>query len=171
MLTALLLLLIIAAGAFVVLRMQRDKAAGLSTPVRAAARRLGYVADRNRAAVANVNSPELCTTAMAYAFARMDTTQQLSDNQLATITQKRLGSTAPEAADMTTLAQWLVAQSGGPTPAFQDLTKRLKQLDHGTEFDKLMRVLGDVTAAGTKGMPSPPQADALGALARVFRTA
>jgi hypothetical protein len=28
-----------------------------------------------------------------------------------------------------------------------------------------------VAAAGTKGMPSPRQADAMGALARIFRTA
>jgi hypothetical protein len=76
-----------------------------------------------------------------------------------------------EGADLAALGGWLVAQSGGPTPAFQQLTKRLKQLAHGAEFDKLMRLLGDVTAAGTKGMPSPAQADALGALARVFRTA
>ncbi len=110
-------------------------------------------------------------TAMAIAFAHMDASRQVDDDLLIASLQKRLAVSPSEAADMATLGKWLVAQGGGATPAFQHLTKRLKQLDHGPDFDRLMRVLGDITAAGTRGMPSAPQANALGALARVFRTA
>jgi len=108
---------------------------------------------------------------MAAAFALMDDNTAPGDAILAAALQKHLHVGADLTVDMITLAKWLVEQGGGPTPAFERLTKRLKQLDHGTSFDKLMRVLGDVAAAGTKGMPSPRQADAMGALARIFRTA
>lgn len=140
-------------------------------PIRAAAKRLGYRAKPNVHSTNSIHTPELCVTAMAAAFARIDKTRRLPNEILIASLQKRLQVSDAEASDMAILAPWLVAQGGGATPAFQRLTKRLKQLDHGPDFDKLMRVLGDVTAAGSKGMPSAAQADALGALARIFRTA
>lgn len=176
MLETVLLLAAVAIGAFLYRRAQRgqsESAVVLAAPtaVRAAAKRLGYHAQSNVHSTASVHTSELCVAAMAAAFARMDKSQQLPDEVLIPSLQRRLQVDASEAADMATLAPWLVAQEGGAAPAFQRLTKRLKQLDHGPDFDKLMRVLGDVTAAGSKGMPSAAQADAMGALARIFRTA
>ncbi len=176
MLEIVFLLAAVAIGAFLYRRAQRGAfiTAGVikaSTPISVAAKRLGYRAQPNLHATSSIHTPELCVTAMAAAFARMDKSQKLPDEVLIASLQKRLQVSASEAADMATLAPWLVAQEGGATPAFQRLTKRLKQLDHGPDFDKLMRVLGDVTAAGSKGMPSAAQADAMGALARIFRTA
>lgn len=138
-------------------------------PVRAAAKRLEFRAQPNVHTINSLHSPELCVTAMACAYAMMDATQEIPD--MVPAFQRHLGLTQDDARDMATLGPWVVAQGGGPTPAFERLTKRLKQLDHGTGFDKLMRVLGDATALGTKGMPSAAQADAMGALARIFRTA
>lgn len=137
--------------------------------VRAAAKRLEFRAQPNVHTIVSLHSPELCVSAMACAFAQMDPTADTPD--LTVPLQNRLGLSEQDAADMNVFAPWVVEQGGGPTPAFERLTKRLKQLDHGTDFDKLMRVLGDVTATGTKGMPSAAQADAMGALARIFRTA
>ena len=171
-----LLLVAIAAAAYAYRRMQRGAfitvgVIAAPTPIRAAAKRLGYRAQPNVHSTASIHTPELCVTAMAAAFARMDKTRKLPDDVLIASLERRLQVNTEEATDMAILAPWLVAQAGGATPAFQRLTKRLKQLDHGPDFDKLMRVLGDVTAAGTKGMPSAAQADAMGALARIFRTA
>lgn len=176
MLEILLLLAAIVIAAYVYRRVQRGAfitvgVIAAPAPVRAAAKRLGYRAQPNVHSIVSIHTPELCVSAMATAFSRMDKSEELPDDLLIASLQKRLQVSAQEATDMAILAPWLVAQGGGATPAFQHLTKRLKQLDHGPDFDKLMRVLGDVTAAGTKGMPSAPQADALGALARIFRTA
>ncbi|MGJ8595452.1 hypothetical protein [Sulfitobacter sp.] len=176
MLEFFLLLAAIAVGAYVYRRMQRGAYVTVGViaapaPIRAAAKRLGYRAQPNVHSINTIHTPELCVASMAAAFAQMDKTQQLPDEPLIASLQNRLQVTKTEASDMAILAPWLVAQGGGATPAFQHLTKRLKQLDHGPDFDKLMRVLGDVTAAGSKGMPSPAQADAMGALARIFRTA
>lgn len=171
-----LLLAAIAVAAYIYRRMQRGAfitvgVIAAPTPIRAAAKRLGYRAQPNVHSTTSIHTPELCVTAMAAAYARMDKTRKLPDDILIASLEKRLQVTKAEATDMAILAPWLVAQGGGATPAFQRLTKRLKQLDHGPDFDKLMRVLGDVTAAGAKGMPSAQQADAMGALARIFRTA
>lgn len=176
MLEFFLLLAAIAVGAYVYRRMQRGAYVTVGViaapaPIRAAAKRLGYRAQPNAHSINTIHTPELCVASMAAAFAQMDKSQQLPDEPLIASLQNRLQVTKAEASDMAILAPWLVAQGGGATPAFQHLTKRLKQLDHGPDFDKLMRVLGDVTAAGSKGMPSPAQADAMGALARIFRTA
>ena len=176
MLTTLLLLGALLIAAYVYRRVQRGAYIAVGTmaapaPIRAATKRLGYRAQPNVHSTASIHTPELCVAAMAAAFARMDKTEKLPDETLIASLGKRLAVTQAEAADMATLAPWLIAQRGGATPAFERLTKRLKQLDHGPDFDKLMRVLGDVTAAGTKGMPSAAQADAMGALARIFRTA
>lgn len=176
MLVIVLLLAAIAIGAYVYRRLQRGAfitvgVIAAPAPVRAAAKRLGYRAQPNVHSVNSIHTPELCVSAMAAAFARMDKSSKLPDDVFIASLQKRLQVTKAEATDMATVTPWLVAQADGATPAFQRLTKRLKQLDHGPDFDKLMRVLGDVTAAGTKGMPSAAQADALGALARIFRTA
>jgi hypothetical protein len=139
--------------------------------VRKSARRLEYVPKADAHPVNCINTPELCVTAMAFAFAWMDPRGALADATLIAIVTKRLNISPTEAMDMVTVAAWLMSMEGGVQPCFQRLTRRLKQLDHGPDFDRLMRVLGDVTAAGTKGMPSPAQSDALGALASVFRTA
>lgn len=147
-------------------------ASTISDPdIRAAAKRLEFAPVTARDPIACLHSSALCITAMATAFAAMDANSQADAAMRSASFEKRLGMNAEQARDATVLAPWLVTQGGGPTPAFERLTKRLKQLDHGPCFDKLMRVLGDVTAAGTKGMPSAAQADAMGALARIFRTA
>jgi len=140
-------------------------------PVRAAAKRLEYTAQPNAHAINCINSAELCVTTMAVAFAQMDDNTPPPEATLTTSTQRHLQLTPKQAADMVTLGFWLVEQGQGPTPAFERLTKRLKQLDHGPYFGKMMNVIGDVKATGTKGMASPRQADAMGALARIFRTA
>lgn len=140
-------------------------------PVRAAAKRLEFKAQPNVHSIVSVNSPELCVAAMAVAFARMDDNERIDAHELPRFVQKQLQLEAAQAQDVCVLGAWLVEEGGGPTPAFDRLTKRLKQLDHGPYFGKMMSVLGDVTAAGTKGMPSARQADAMGALARIFRTA
>jgi len=139
--------------------------------VRAAAKRLGFHAQPNVHSIVSIHTADLCVAAMASAFAQMDDHGAPVDEVLTASLQKRLQADPQAAADMTVLGGWLVEQGGGVTPAFERLTNRLKQLDHGPYFDKLMRVMGDVTAAGTKGMPSARQADAMGALARIFRTA
>ena len=142
-----------------------------TAPVRAAAKRIGFQSQPNVHSVVSVNSPELCVAAMAHAFAQMDDNQEPCSETLATSLKKHLNVGDTQVDDFCTLCPWLVTEGGGPTPAFDRLTKRLKQLDHGPYFSKMMNVLGDVAASGTKGMPSPRQADAMGALARIFRTA
>lgn len=142
-----------------------------TAPVRAAAKRIGFQSQPNVHSIVSVNSPELCVAAMALAFAQMDDNQDPCSETLATSLKKHLSVGDTQVDDFCTLCPWLVTEGGGPTPAFDRLTKRLKQLDHGPYFGKMMSVLGDVTASGTKGMPSPRQADAMGALARIFRTA
>ena len=165
------------AAALIYLRQRRGQQglaqglAGAPASLRAAARRLSYRTQADVHPVASIPSAQICTAAMAAAFGHMDDNTPPGDAVLSAALQKHLQVTPEQSADMITLAHWLVEQGGGPTPAFERLTKRLKQLDHGPSFDKLMRVLGDVAAAGTKGMPSPRQADAMGALARIFRTA
>jgi len=170
-LSALLVIGGLVAVVFIWRRMRADGADGVPASLRAAARRLDFATRPDAPAISSIHTPEICIAAMAVAFARMDAASEIPAELVAAGLQKRLGVEPAEGADLAALGGWLVTQSGGPTPAFQQLTKRLKQLAHGAEFDKLMRLLGDVTAAGTKGMPSPAQADALGALARVFRTA
>ena len=46
-----------------------------------------------------------------------------------------------------------------------------RRFQRGAYYGKMMNVIGDVKNAGTKGMASPRQADAMGTLARIFRTA
>ena len=140
-------------------------------PVRAAARRLGFRAQPNVHSIVSIPTPELCVAAMATAFARMDDTTPPDPAVLLTSLGRHLQLSPRQAQDMMLVAPWLVDQGGGPTPAFERLTKRLKQLDHGPFFGKMMNVIGDVKAAGTKGMASARQADAMGTLARIFRTA
>lgn len=143
----------------------------MPAPVRSAAKRLGYRASAAATTAPSIHTADLCVATMASAFAQMDDNAAPPEALLARSLQKHLGTSAPQAQDLATLGPWLVDHAGGPTPAFQSLTPRLKQLDHGPYFDKLMAVMGDVTAAGSKGMPNARQADAMGALARVFRTA
>jgi len=140
-------------------------------PARAAAKRAGFVAQTNVHSIASIHSPDLCVAAMAHAFAQMDEGTPVDMGILKSALQKHLQVGAQLAEDYTTLAPWLVDQGGGQTQAFEHLTKRLKRLDHGPFFGKMMSVLGDVTASGSKGMPSARQADAMGMLARIFRTA
>jgi len=140
-------------------------------PVRAAAKRVGFTAQPNVHSIVSIHSPELCVATMALAFAKMDTNAPADTEVIRQSLQKHLQLDTQKTDDYCVLAPWLVDQGGGPTPAFAHLTKRLKQLDHGPYFGKMMSVLGDVTASGTKGMPSAPQADAMGTLARIFRTA
>ncbi|MEQ6248396.1 hypothetical protein ABMC89_05850 [Sulfitobacter sp. HNIBRBA3233] len=140
-------------------------------PVRKAAKRAGLHAKPNTEIIASIASSEICIAALGQAFAQMDNAGAVQDTALQTALKKHLKLDASAAQDLTVLAPWIVAQGGGPTPAFDALTRRLKRLDHGTAFDKLMRVLGDISAAGQRGMPSARQSDAMGALARVFRTA
>jgi len=140
-------------------------------PVRAAAKRAGFAAQTNVHSIASIHSPDLCVAAMAHAFAQMDEATAVDASVLKRSLQKHLQVQMPLAEDYITLAPWLVEQGGGPTQAFEHLTKRLKRLDHGPYFGKMMSVLGDVTASGSKGMPSARQADAMGMLARIFRTA
>jgi hypothetical protein len=140
-------------------------------PVRAAAKRLSYQPRANVHSIVSVNSAELCVTAMATAFAQMDDLAPPPPDIITASVIKHFHPHPQQAADITLLAVWLVEQGGGPTPAFERLTKRLKQLDHGPYFSKMMNVIGDVKAAGAKGMASAPQADAMGALARILRTA
>jgi hypothetical protein len=139
--------------------------------IRAAAKRVGFKAQPNVHPIASLHSPELCVAAMALAFAQMDDNQAPCNETLKTSLQKHLQISPDQVNDFCTLCPWLITQGDGPTPAFDGLTKRLKQLDHGPYFGKMMSVLGDVAASGTKGMPSARQADAMGALARIFRTA
>jgi hypothetical protein len=176
MLTALLLCATGIAGFLLYRRLQRGAhlIGGMieaPAPVRAAAKRVGFRAQPNVHSIVGINSPELCVATMALAFAQMDGNTEPCSKTLKRSLQKHLQVEAPDITDFCTLAPWLVEQGGGATPAFERLTKRLKQLDHGPYFGKMMSVLGDVAAAGTKGMPSAPQADAMGALARIFRTA
>jgi hypothetical protein len=157
-------------------RLQRSGhlASGVSeapAPVRAAARRLSFRAQPDMPPIQSIQSPEICVAAMAVAFARMDGTAPPDDAVLGAALHRRLRVAADKIDDTLVLAHWLVDQGDGPAPAFERLTQRLRQLDHGPWFGKLMEVLGDVTAAGTRGMPAPRQADALGTLARIFRTA
>lgn len=140
-------------------------------PVRAAAKRLGFDARPDVHSIVSIPTPELCVAAMASAFAQMDDTTPPDAAVIETSLRKHLQLDAQQAQDMALMAPWLVDQGGGPTPAFERLTKRLKQLDHGPYFGKMMNVIGDVKANGTKGMASPRQADAMGMLARIFRTA
>ena len=139
-------------------------------PVRAAAKRLGFHAQPNVESIASIPTAELCVVAMAVAFAQMDDKSAPADAIIAGFVKKHLLLDPQEAQDMMLIAPWLVDQGGGPTPAFERLTKRLKQLDHGPFFGKMMNVIGDVKAAGTKGMASARQSDAMGTLARIFRT-
>ncbi|MEP1766385.1 MAG: hypothetical protein ABJJ53_07065 [Sulfitobacter sp.] len=141
------------------------------SPVRAAAKRAGFKAQPNVHSIVSIHSADLCVAAMAVAFANMDSNRPADAETIEQSLQKHLQLDARTTEDFCVLSPWLVDQGGGPTPAFERLTKRLKQLDHGPYFGKMMNVLGDVTAAGTKGMPSAAQADAMGALARIFRTA
>ncbi len=139
---------------------------------RAAAKRLGYQAQPNVHPIRSVSDANLCITALATAFAGMDEyASQARHDAMDLSLRKHLKLTIDVARDMQTFAPWLVAQGGGSSLAFERLTKHLKQLDHGPYFAKLMSVLGDVAAAGSRGMPSAQQADSLGALARIFRTA
>ncbi|MEH6644145.1 hypothetical protein [Sulfitobacter sp.] len=140
-------------------------------PVRAAAKRLGFHAQPNVHSIVSVPTAELCVAAMAVAFAQMDDKVTPDEDVIITSLKKHLQLEQQEAQDMALMGPWLVEQGGGPTPAFERLTKRLKQLDHGPVFSKMMNVIGDVKAAGTKGMASARQADAMGTLARIFRTA
>ena len=140
-------------------------------PVRAAAKRIGFKAQPNVHSIVGINNPDLCVASMAFAFAQMDESAVPCTKRLPQSLEKHLQIDTQNISDFCTLAPWLVAQGGGSTPAFEHLTKRLKQLDHGAHFGKMMSVLGDITAVGAKGMPSPAQADAMGALARIFRTA
>jgi len=139
-------------------------------PIRAAAKRVGFKAQSNVHSIASIHNIDLCITAMALAFTQMDGDAAPCSTALMQSLQTRLQIDPETAADYCTLSPWLIEQGGGAPPAFKHLTKRLKQLDHGPSFEKMMRVLGDMTAAGTKGMPSPAQADAMGALASIFRT-
>lgn len=140
-------------------------------PVRAAAKRLCFCSQPNVHSIVSIHSADLCVAAMACAFTQMDNNATPAAYVLTAFLQKRLGLSAGEARDRTTVGAWRVPQGGGPTPAFERLTTRLKQLDHRPHFDRLMRVTGDVSAAGSKGMPGARQADAMGALVRIFRTA
>lgn len=145
--------------------------ADTAPPLRAAAKRLDFRLDPRTDAVARISTTELCVATMASAFAQMDDHAACGADCIIASLQKHLHVDATTARDMLTVAPWIIAGSGDPTQAFERLTKRLKQMDHGPQFNKLMAVLGDVTAAGSKGMPSARQADAMGALARIFRTA
>ncbi|WP_299023848.1 hypothetical protein [uncultured Sulfitobacter sp.] len=176
MLTILLLAATALAGFLLYRRLQRGAylIGGMieaPAPVRAAAKRVGFHAQPNVHSIVSIHTPELCLAAMAVAFARMDEHTEHPHATLQQSMRKHLGLDDQRVADYCALAPWLVDQGGGPTPAFERLTKRLKQLDHGPYFGKMMSVLGDITAQGTKGMPSAAQADAMGALARIFRTA
>lgn len=174
--TALLLCAVAIAGVLLYRRRQRGahivgSMIEAPAPVRAAAKRVGFKTQPNVHSIIGINSPELCVATMALAFAQMDDNTEPCSKTLTQSLQKHLQIDAQTITDFCALAPWLVEQGGGSTPAFERLTKRLKQLDHGPYFGKMMSVLGDMTAVGTKGMPSAAQADAMGALARIFRTA
>ena len=163
-------------GFFVLRRLQHgpyiaDDLMDAPADVRRAAKRQGLHAQRNTPITTSLPTSELCIGALACAFAQMDEGQKVQPPALHAPLTKHLSIDAPTADDLTTLGPWIVDQAGGPKAAFDALTLRLKQLDHGPYFARLMAVLGDVGAAGSGGMPSSRQADALGALARIFRTA
>jgi hypothetical protein len=140
-------------------------------PVRAAAKRLDIVAQPGTDPTDSLPCANICIAAMAVAFARMDDESFPCEGTIGTPLRRHLHTDAAQAHDIWTMPPWLVDEGGTPTQAFERLSKRLKRLDHGPYFGRMMGVLGDVTTAGTRGMPTAPQVDAMGALARIFRTA
>ncbi|UWR23645.1 hypothetical protein [Sulfitobacter sp. S190] len=172
-----LAMLVAAAAAYLVVALAKRRpltrgTAAFDAPaeVQAAARQIGYRPKAASHPVDAIDDTALCVAAMATAFAQMDqTTENATHERVALALGKHLKLGTENAQAHATVGGWLAGQCDSPTSAFDRLTKRLKRLDHGPWFDRLMHVLGDVGRA--KGMPSPQQADALGALARVFRTA
>lgn len=176
MLYILILAGLVITGFFVLRRQQHgptvaNDMADAPVGVRRAAKRQGLCAQPNTPITASLPTCEICIGALAYAYAQMDDNQTAEPPDLHAPLTKHLRIDAPTADDLATLGPWIVDRAGGPKAAFDALTVRLKQLDHGPYFGRLMSILGDVGAAGSGGMPSARQADALGALARIFRTA
>ena len=136
--------------------------------VRAASRRLGHKAQPNMHSLQSESDANLCIAALA----GMDGHASQARHDALDLSLHKHPKLTPDAArDMQTCAPWLVSQRGAQTPAFDQATMRPKQLVHGPHFAKLMSVPGGVAAAGSRGMPSAQQADSLGALARIIRTA
>jgi len=82
--------------------------------------------------------------------------------------RKHLQLDAENAQEIAVLGRWLVEESGGPTQGFERLARKLRKLDAGDSFDRLMAVLSDIADAAD-GPPSARQSDALADLARIFR--
>jgi hypothetical protein len=157
-------------GLYVYRRLQRGAGLALGSmaapaPIRAAVKRSDWRAQPSGHACVSITRPVLCGSGRIKATARRNKHGERSNTVPTLSSQKTLHANEVRAPD---IAPWFLAQGGGATSAFQCLTIRLKQLDHGQHFDKFMRVLGTLTAPGTKGLPHSSKPDTLGALARIF---
>lgn len=133
-----------------------------------AARRFGFRRRANQHPVEGVAEPNLAIGGLAVAFLELDDLPTAEGRAATDIAlRKHLNLDAHSAEEMTVLGRWLVSECGGALAAFPRLAKKLRQLDGAASFDKLMSVLGDISAA-TGGTPSTRQSEALADLARVF---
>lgn len=118
-------------------------AADLATTVRNAPRRLAFRKQTNAHPVEGIDDPRIAITAIAQAFIELDTlpTKEQRD-LLAYAMSGELDCTAEEVTEIEVLGRWLVTQCQGAELAVPRLARRLKKIDDGRSWDRLLGVLG-----------------------------
>lgn len=145
------------------------EAVDIARTVKNAPRRYGFTRRANQHPVEGIDDPDIAIGGLAVAFLELDdlpTAQTRARMDVAL--RKHLQLDAENAQEIAVLGRWLVEESGGPTQGFERLARKLRKLDAGDSFDRLMAVLSDIADAAD-GPPSARQSDALADLARIFR--
>ena len=141
---------------------------GMASDVLSAARRFGFRRRYDQPPVDSLEDGNVAIAGAALSFLEIGGLPSREQHDaLNRSLQSHLNIPMKDAEEALILGRWLMNESGGPSPAFARLTRRLGKLDRNG-FTPLMAVVKDVAAHGGGGLTALQQ-DALAEIGRVFR--
>lgn len=146
-----------------------NELAGVASDVMAAARRFGFSRKLNLHPVESIDDPKLASAACGLAFLELDglpTAEQ--HDALTRSVQSHLDLAHDKAQEALILGRWLVTESGGASPGFTRLLRRLFKLQGRDALAPLMAVLNDTAQSSHTGL-SVRQKEALEEVTQIFR--
>lgn len=140
--------------------------AEVAPEVAAAARNFGVLLRADRHPVDCLEDSAIALAAIGLAFVELGGIPRPGQSEaLSRSLHKTLGLSSQKVDQALVLGHWIVAQCGGPVAAMDRLTRRLAALRAEAGYERLTKLLSDVTEAGGN-VTSGRQQDALAAITR-----
>lgn len=146
-----------------------NELAGMASDVMAAARRFGFSRKLNLHPVESVDDPKLASAACGLAFLELDGLPSAEQHAALTRSlQSHLDLSHEKAQEALILGRWLLSESGGASPGFTRILRRLFKLQGAEALTPLMAILNETAQSGHTGL-SLKQKEALEEVTQTFR--